>query len=275
MWNYKKPKVVAEIGCNHKGSLRIAKRMIREAQLAGATAVKFQKRYIQNYINNPAYYKHRKELEFTLAEHTALRSYCRDLNIQYGVSVFDKESVSLVTNLNPDYIKIGSGQNLDFATMGYVGKYWPKDVHISLGMITETEKEKIIDFWQPSFYRCIFYACTSGYPIDYKDACLKEILNLHFNRPDRKSAGIGYSGHHLGISIDIAAYVYGAEWIERHFTLNKNWKGSDQAMSLLPRELTELVTNLNHTYLALTYKDGRMLDIEKPIKEKYTCLIEG
>ena len=76
-------------------------------------------------------------------------------------------------------------------------------------------------------------------------------------------AEIGFSGHHLGIAVDIAAYTLGAKWIERHFTKDRTWKGTDHAASLEPAGLKKLIRDLNASYEALRYKASEILDIEK------------
>ena len=113
----------------------------------------------------------------------------------------------------------------------------------------------------------MLYACTSGYPIQPKEACLLEICRL------RKAYGdlvddIGDSGHHNGIAIDVAAFTLGANYIERHFTLDRTWKGTDHAASLEPDGLRRLKRNLDHTAKALSYKPEEILPIEEPQRRK-------
>merc|ERR1712166_1408161 len=95
------------------------------------------------------------------------------------------------------------------------------DVHISTGMTTKEEIEKIVKFWEEgkgrAKERVILYNCTSGYPVPFEDVCLLDIRLLQEKYAHRVQS-IGFSGHHLGISIDIAAYALGAQWVERHFT---------------------------------------------------------
>jgi N-acetylneuraminate synthase len=79
---------------------------------------------------------------------------------------------------------------------------------------------------------------------------------------------IGFSGHHLGIAVDIAAYALGATWIERHFTLDRTWKGTDHAASLEPDGLRRLVRDLKATEKALAYKQQDLLEIEKVQRDK-------
>lgn len=79
---------------------------------------------------------------------------------------------------------------------------------------------------------------------------------------------IGFSGHHLGIAVDVAAYTLGASVIERHYTLDRTWKGTDHAASLEPDGVRKLVRNLNAVYDSLTYKSEEILPIEQVQREK-------
>ena len=96
--------------------------------------------------------------------------------------------------------------------------------------------------------------------------CLK-LLELRKNLK-KKVKAIGFSGHHLGIAIDIAAYTLGASWIERHFTLDRTWKGTDHAASLEPTGLRKLTRDLKATYKSLSFKENEILHIEKIQREK-------
>ena len=115
--------------------------------------------------------------------------------------------------------------------------------------------------------RLTIYSCTSGYPVPFKDVALLEINNLYEKYGDRVKE-IGFSGHHLGIAIDNAAYTLGARWIERHFTKDRTWRGTDHAASLEPDGLRKLVRNLNACYSALTYKVSEILVIEQGQRDK-------
>ena len=109
--------------------------------------------------------------------------------------------------------------------------------------------------------------CTSGYPVSFDDVCLLEINRVRETYQD-KVKRIGFSGHHLGIAIDIAAYTLGASIVERHYTLNRTWKGTDHAASLEPEGMRKLKRNLMATYRALHYKNKEILDIENEQRKK-------
>ena len=118
-----------------------------------------------------------------------------------------------------------------------------------------------------SLHRLVIYSCTSGYPVPAEDVCLLELYKLKKIFGDEINE-YGFSGHHKGISLDIAAYTLGAVWIERHFTKDRTWKGTDHAASLEPQGLDKLIRDLNFANRALKYKNSEILEIEKIQRDK-------
>ena len=110
----------------------------------------------------------------------------------------------------------------------------------------------------------------------FEEVCLLEIERIR-DAYGQRVKKIGFSGHHLGIAVDIAAYMLGASVIERHYTLNRTWKGTDHAASLEPEGVRKLKRNLMATYAALHFKDKEILDIEEVQREKlkYREHVEG
>ena len=143
------------------------------------------------------------------------------------------------------------------------------EVHISFGMTTKDEEEEIVSFFEENNQgnRLVVYSCTSGYPVPFEDMCMLEIVRIKKKFENRVKA-IGFSGHHLGIAVDIAAYTLGAEWVERHFTLDRTWKGTDHAASLEPTGLKKLARDLKATHKALSYKQSDILAIEQVQRDK-------
>ncbi len=281
----KRTRVIAEIGCNHKGDMEIAKELIRvAAHVCGADVAKFQKRNPKELLSdeqynsphpNPVhsygetYGEHRQFLEFSLEQHAELKDYCESQGIVYATSVWDMLSAREICTLNPELIKIPSATNLDFALQGFLAENYSGKIHVSTGMTTRDEIDQVIDFYEERGRAkdLVVYACTSGYPVSFEDLCLREITTLIEKYGDRVDQ-IGFSGHHLGIAADIAAMTLGAEWVERHFTLDRTWKGTDHSASLEPDGLRRLCRDLKHVHAALTYKSEDILDIEKPQKQK-------
>lgn len=282
---YQRPKIVAEIGCNHMGSMDTAKELISLARDCKADYVKFQKRNPRELLtdeqfNAPhpvlyhaygsTYGAHRERLEFTIRQHWELKQYAESIGISYACSVWDVTSAQEIISLNPDFIKVPAASNCNFDMLKLLRDSYHEPVHLSVGITTWKEIENIINFFETENQarsRLVLYSCTSGYPVPFSDVCLLEIKKLmsHF---ENRVKEIGFSGHHLGIAVDIAAFTLGAKWIERHFTKDRTWKGTDHAASLEVPGLQKLVRDLHHTYEALNFKEKDILDIEKPQLDK-------
>lgn len=281
---------IAEIGGNHKGNFEVAKEMIRTAKLfCNADIVKFQKRTNKELLSeeeynaphpNPhnsygaTYGEHREFLEFDKDQHAELLRFCNEVGIEYSTSVWDLTAAKEIAEINPKLIKIPSASNLRFDILGYLADHYKGEIHISVGMTTQAEERQIVDFLvgKGRGKDTVLYACTSGYPVDPEDMGLLEITRL------QKTFGgvvksIGFSGHHLGTALDIAAYTLGATHIERHFTLNRAWKGTDHSASLEPDQFRKLVLDLDATRMALAYKRDEVLPVEEVQRKKLKRLI--
>ena len=142
-------------------------------------------------------------------------------------------------------------------------------------MTTHEEERKIINFFKEKNRAkdLVIYACTSGYPVPFEDICLKEITRIK-ETYGQEIKGIGFSGHHLGIAVDVAALALGATYFERHFTLDRTWKGTDHAASLEPQGLQKLARDLRQTYFALQSKEKEILDIEAVQRKKLKHVVE-
>ncbi|MET0313805.1 MAG: N-acetylneuraminate synthase family protein [Hansschlegelia sp.] len=278
-------RIIAEIGCNHMGQLEIAKRMISVAAVeCRADVAKFQKRNNRELLSprqyaaphpNPGnsygdtYGAHREALEFTVEQHAELKAFCEEKGIVYSSSVWDLTSAKEIAGLNPVLIKIPSATNLNFELQGWLCENYSGEVHVSTGMTTRDEIDAIVGFYDERgrAKNVVLYACTSGYPVAFEDLCLREVSRLKEAYGGRVKQ-IGFSGHHLGISADIAALTLGASWVERHFTLDRTWKGTDHAASLEPDGLRRLGRDLRNVETALTYKRKDVLDVEEEQRKK-------
>lgn len=279
------PKIIAEIGCNHKGDMNIAKEMIITAALfCKVDVVKFQKRTNKELLSeeefnaphpNPAnsygatYGAHREFLEFNLEQHRQLKKWCEAQGLIYSTSVWDLTSAKEIVTLNPVLIKIPSACNLNKKMLEFLCDNYNGEIHLSFGMTSHEEEEKIVSFFESKgkSKNLVIYSCTSGYPVPFEDICLLEITRLK-NAFEKRVKAIGFSGHHLGIAVDVAAVSLGAEWIERHYTLDRTWKGTDHAASLEPDGLRKLTRDCRAVSKALTYKKVEILDIESVQRNK-------
>ena len=281
---YNKPFIIAEAGCNHMGQMNIAKDLIEvAAHFCNVDAIKFQKRcpkelltteqynapYLTANSYGETYGAHREFLEFDIEQHRQLKKWCEEAGIIYSSSVWDLTSAKEITTLHPQFIKIPSACNTHFEMLKWLCDNYEGEIQLSFGMTTRNEEEEIVSFFEKNNRAkdLILFNCTSGYPVPFKDVCLLEITRMKEQFGGRVKE-IGFSGHHLGIAVDTAAYVLGAKYIERHFTLDRTWKGTDHAASLEPDGVRKLVRNLNAVYESLTYKREEVLPIEQVQRNK-------
>ena len=277
--------LVAEIGCNHMGNFDLAIKMINKAKFfCNADVVKFQKRSINTISNNlknkephpdpinsfgENYEEHRKFLEFNIDEHRELKKFSDTIGIKYSTSVWDLESAEEVVRLKPEFIKIPSAMNLDFNILQFLCENYNGLIHLSLGMTTIDEEKEIINFFREKsrMKDLILYSCTSGYPVKFDEVYLNEIVRLKENYA-REINSIGFSGHHLGIAVDMGAIVLGISWLERHFTLDRTWKGTDQVASLEPDGLRKLKRDSINIKNTLNYKPTSLIKTELETRQK-------
>lgn len=291
-----KPVVIAEIGCNHKGDISIAKDMIKLLSVfkllskdAYIDIVKFQKRTNKELLSKEEYNaphpkpensygrtygEHREFLEFNLDQHRDLKTYCEDNGLIYSTSVWDTTAAKEIVSINPKLIKVPSASNLNFEMLEVLRDTYNGEIHISFGMTTHEEERKIIRFFKEKqrLQDLVIYSCTSGYPVPFKDICLGEITRLK-ETYGKDVKAIGFSGHHLGIAVDIAALALGATYFERHFTMDRTWKGTDHAASLEYQGMLKLARDLRATSLALSDKEKEILDIEEVQRKKLKHLV--
>lgn len=277
--------LIAEVGCNHRGDFDTALEMIRvAADFCGVDAVKFQKRtpaelLTQGEYDAPhpdpvhaygsSYGEHRDRLELSLDQHRELQEECERCGVAYSSSVWDATSARAIISLQPRFIKIPSACNLDFNLIGLVTGSFAGEIHLSVGMTTRGEEDRIVDFFvrEGREKSLVLYSCTSGYPVSFEDICLLEISRLREKFGTTVKA-IGFSGHHLGIAADVAAMTLGAEYVERHFTLDRTWKGTDHAASLEPDGLRRLARDLQNVGSALRCKPAPILPVEEVQRKK-------
>ncbi|MGH9101855.1 MAG: N-acetylneuraminate synthase family protein [Acidimicrobiales bacterium] len=273
-----------EIGCNHRGDPATALAMIDVAAACGVDGVKFQKRCPSELLSpeeyaaphpdarhayGPSYGLHREALELGIDVHAALAERARSLGIGYGCSVWDLTSAAQIASLGPDWIKIPSALNTDLELIEVVCSSYDGPLHVSLGMTTRREEERLLERIDGAgrLRDTVLYACTSGYPVQPAELCLGEISRLHAEHGDRVAA-VGFSGHHTGTAPDVAAFALGACYIERHFTLDRRWRGTDHAASLEPADLTRLCRELGEVAPALQVKGAEILPVEQAQRAK-------
>ena len=238
---YKKPYLIAEIGINHNGSIKIAKKMIDIAKENNFDAVKFQKRdpnicipEDQKYKmrdtpwGNITYLSYKKKIELNLKQLTFLKNYATKLKLDFSASCFDINSLNIVKKINT-FNKVPSAMLTNTIFLEHVAKQ-RKKTFISTGMCEIKNITTAVNIFKK--YKCNYELmhCVSLYP------CPEEKLNLQMIQTLRKKykCKVGYSGHEPSVSPSFFAYMLGATSIERHITLDRSMWGTDQAASLSP-----------------------------------------
>jgi N-acetylneuraminate synthase/sialic acid synthase len=265
--------VIAEIGHNHQGDVKKARDMILAAKECGVNAVKLQKRnnkalytramydapYMSENAYAPTYGAHRDALELPEPAFVELRNLARELGLHFFATAFDFPSLDFLASLDCEVTKIASGDVKTIPLIKRVAKLG-KPLIVSTGGATLDDVKRVYDTVMPINPQLCLLQCTASYPCEPEDMNLRAITTLREAFPD---VVVGLSDHQNGIALGPVAYVMGARVIEKHFTLNRAWKGTDQAFSLEPIGLRKLVRDLKRTRVALGDGAKRMLDCEK------------
>jgi len=253
--------VIAEVGHNHQGSLEKCKELFRAAKECGADAVKLQKRdnkslytrelYNKAYDNENSfgltYGAHREALEFGHDEYRELRAFCRELQIVFFATAFDIPSADFLAALDVPAFKIASGDLKSTPLLRHVAKLG-KPMIVSTGGAMWEDVQRAYDVIMPLNPQLCFLQCTAAYPAAPEELNLRVIESMRARYPE---VVVGLSDHENGIAMAVAAFVLGARVVEKHFTLNHTWKGTDHAFSLEPIGFRKLVRDLRRARVAL------------------------
>lgn len=252
--------IIAEAGNNHQGDVNIALQLVDLAHSAGADSVKFQKRCLNRILtaeglNAPydsphafgdTYGAHREALELGEAEFAAIARRAEAQRIIWFASAWDEESVDFLERLGAPAFKIPSADLTNVPLIEYAARKG-RPVILSTGMSTLDEVDQAVAAVRRHTEQFALLQCTSTYPSEYADLNLRMIPVLK----SRYQCVIGYSGHERGIAVSAAAVALGASIVERHFTIDRTWKGSDHAASLEHPGLQKLVRDIRNVELAL------------------------
>lgn len=253
--------IIAEAGVNHNGSLSIAKKMVDAAKQAGADYIKFQtfvsKNLVSHYASKADYQKKKtgedtqlsmlQKLELSFDDFLELKEYCEKKEIGFLSTPFDLDSISFLDSLHMDFWKIPSGEVTNLPYLEIIGKTG-KRVVMSTGMCELQEVEDAMCVLRKSGTKDItLLHCNTEYPTPFEDVNLLAMCQMR----EKWKISVGYSDHTVGIEVPIAAVALGACVIEKHFTLDRSMEGPDQAASLEPKELADMVSAIRHIEVAL------------------------
>jgi N-acetylneuraminate synthase/sialic acid synthase len=270
--------VIAEIGNNHQGDVEICKQMFDAAKECGANAVKLQKRdnrsmftkaaFNQVYNSENAfgrtYGEHREFLEFGEREYAVLKEYASEIGIDFFATAFDLNSADFLASFDMPFYKIASGDLTNTPLLKHVAKLG-KPVILSTGGGTMADVRRAYEAIMPINDQLAILQCTAAYPCQPEDMNLRVIETYMREFPD---VVIGLSDHQNGIAMAMVAYTMGARIFEKHFTLDRTWKGTDHAFSLTSKGLSNLVRDLHRARTSLGNGVKQPLDLEvSPIKK--------
>lgn len=285
-----KVKIIAEAGINHNGDIELAKKLSSVAKGAGADYVKFQIFKTEDLVNKgtpTAKYQEKnaklkdqfsmlKKLELSYDEFQELYNYCKSIDIEFLATPFDVESlIYLVKKLDIPIIKVSSGDLTNSQLVYKIGESL-KPVILSTGMASIGEVESAIDIYIKGYRssdssitvdqiknHITILQCTSSYPAPAESVNLKMISTY------KSTFGVntGFSDHTSGIHIPAVSVAYGAQVIEKHFTLDKNMDGPDHKASLSPEELRSMIQNIRDIEKAIGNGHKRISQEENETKK--------
>lgn len=273
--------VIAEIGINHNGSVDLAKQLIAGAKEAGADCAKFQKRTPELCVprdqwdierdtpwGRMTYIDYRRKVEFGEAEYDEIDRYCRELGIDWTASCWDEPSVDFMERYDPPFYKMASASLTDTSLL-LKARATGRPLMISTGMST---MEEIIQAVAAVGTRghddrpnLMIAHSTSTYPCRLDELNLLMVKTLRSRYPDLP---IGYSGHETGLSPSLAAVALGANFLERHITLDRAMWGTDQAASVEIVGFKRLVRDVRDIQLSLGDGEKRVYESELGPRQK-------
>ena len=267
--------IIAEIGINHNGDVEIAKQLIDVAKIAGANAVKFQKRtidlvYTKEMLDSlrespwgTTQRAQKEGLEFGLDEYKEIDAYCKEKGLEWFASAWDLESVKFLRQFDLKYNKIASAMIVYEDLLKEIASE-KKHTFISTGMTEFEQIDRAVEIFREADCPFELMHCVSTYPMADEDANLNCIKTLR----DRYQCNVGYSGHEVGLAVSYAAAALGITSLERHITLDRAMYGSDQAASVETAGFIQLVGAVRKIEKAMGSGEIAVNQKEIPIAKK-------
>ena len=271
-----KTTIIAEVGINHNSSIKIAKKLIKKSQLAGADYVKFQifkPEFVASKIAKKSSYQKKnykdketqldmiRKYELQFNKFKILKKECRKNQIKFLCSPFDTISAKFLKSIGEKIIKIPSGEITNLVLLRLIGSFKLK-VILSTGMSNFSEINQAIKILINSGTKrrnISLLHCVTAYPTPMKYVNLKAINKMR----KKFKLNIGLSDHTKGTEASIAAVALGANIIEKHITLDKKFKGPDHKSSLDTDEFKRLVESIRNIEIALGKDTKKIQKCEK------------
>ena len=271
---------IAEFGQNHQGDINIAKQMVDSLIGSGVSAIKTAKRDIDTCMSEKqknmiydnlnsfgkTYYEHRKALELSNCEFVEFKNYAESKGFDFISSFTDENSLRFLIDIGVKYLKIASQRITDIPLLEKANELFDGTIIMSSGMSTLEDVYNMVNIFRNQKYKYLLQ-CTSVYP------CPEEYININVLQTYKEMVsllvdGFGLSGHHSSIAPDIAVWLKGFPIIERHYTLNRSWKGTDHSASLGIDGIKYIIKFTNQIYDALGSYEKEILDAELPAINK-------
>tara|TARA_A100000164_G_C21863855_1_gene751501 strand:+ start:573 stop:1418 length:846 start_codon:yes stop_codon:yes gene_type:complete len=278
-----KPYLIAEIGINHNGDIKLAKKLIDASKETGFDAVKFQKRdinivYSKKLLDSPrespwgnTQRDQKQGLEFGEKQYDEINNYCSQKKISWFASAWDVNSLNFLDKYNLKFNKIASAMIIDINFLKQVASKG-KHTFISTGMSTVKDIDNAVKIFKDKNCSFELMHTVSTYPMKTEDANLVTINALK----EKYKCNVGYSGHESGIAVSLAAFCLGISSLERHVTIDRTMYGSDQAASLELSGMKDLTSSLNKMLISFgEEKLGYITDEEKKIATKLRAHIKN
>ena len=268
--------IIGEIGQNHNGSVDIAKMLIDvvsrpiidklfDKELKSMDAVKLTKRDLSkelsdSQMNKPyltqnsfgkTYGEHRKFLELSNEQHHELFNYSKQKGLDFIETLCSIGCLSLLKVFTPDKLKVASRDLTNIPLLSALSET-KIPIIISTGMVGRKELDVAVDLISKYHTKISILHCVSQYPTEYQNVNLKTIEFLKNNYSDYT---IGYSDHTICVATPLAAFAMGAEIIEKHITIDRQMKGTDQLGSLAIDGIYRMVRDIRNLELSLGYED--------------------
>lgn len=277
---HQKPFVIPEIGINHEGDIRKAKRMILDAYHSGAECVKFQYHIIEDEMVPEAkkvipgnakesIYDIMERCSLTEKENRELKRYAESLHMIYLCSPFSRAAADILESMNVCAYKIGSGECNNYPLIKHIASFG-KPIILSTGMNDIPSIRKSVEILIKAHVQYVLMHCTSLYPTPYDKVRLGALHELHKNFPNTI---IGLSDHSLGNYTCFGAVALGASIVEKHFTSDKYWAGPDISISITPNELRDLISGTVAIHEALGGKKIILKEEQPTINFAYACVV--
>jgi sialic acid synthase SpsE len=272
------PLVVAEIGINHEGDVKKARRMVDDAVTAGCECVKFQCHVIEDeMIPNDVVPGNATDTIWNIMARCALsesdergvKKYVEDAGLIYMSTPFSRAAADRLESMGVPAYKIGSGECNNYPLVRHIAAFG-KPVILSTGMNDIASVRPAVEILREAHVPYALTHCTSMYPTPYDKVRLGAIGELREAFPD---AVVGLSDHSIGNYTCLAAVALGARILEKHFTSDKTWAGPDVPISMDPSELEDLIRGSRAIFAALGGHKTILPDEQPTIDFAYACVV--